>query len=338
MIGVVVAIVVVAAVAVVAMLLIKNKLSASDQQNQLVPAKVKTYSTAVEETNPSAAMTPLDQRTFATSNYKRFYDTVKPAAFQHYLLSAVNDTLKHFAKRINPARDQQELENDVDELMKVIQEDAFKDGAALKNDVAVVAEYLWTSAKTHAVIKDMELCSVLNAVIRDDIAAEIEAAAIIFRTINSRRTKRVSDSTIDTSYPHNGETWRGGSFRREHRAFFERMERQQYRVPGFLATSSKRSVAAKFAFDPDSAHPCAIWRVLFDPRGEEQPQYRCRHMTFVSKTLFENEHEYLFAPYSVFTVLFIKWSDDLHQPHEISIQAAVDNKDEDENLPLTPWY
>lgn len=306
MIGVVVAIVVVAAVAVVAMLLIKNKLSASDQQNQLVPAKVKTYSTAVEETNPSAAMTPLDQRTFATSNYKRFYDTVKPAAFQHYLLSAVNDTLKHFAKRINPARDQQELENDVDELMKVI--------------------------------KDMELCSVLNAVIRDDIAAEIEAAAIIFRTINSRRTKRVSDSTIDTSYPHNGETWRGGSFRREHRAFFERMERQQYRVPGFLATSSKRSVAAKFAFDPDSAHPCAIWRVLFDPRGEEQPQYRCRHMTFVSKTLFENEHEYLFAPYSVFTVLFIKWSDDLHQPHEISIQAAVDNKDEDENLPLTPWY
>ena len=30
-------------------------------------------------------------------------------------------------------------------------------------DVCVAAEYLWTSAKTHAVVKYMPLCSVINA-------------------------------------------------------------------------------------------------------------------------------------------------------------------------------
>jgi hypothetical protein len=249
--------------------------------------------------------------------------------------------LKLFAKRIHPEREQTELENDVNEYMTKVQEDAFANDVELKNDVGAVAEYLWTSAKTHAVVKYMQLCSVLNAVIRDDVAEEVEAAVIFFRGINTRRVRRVNKGDVDTSFPRNGETWRGGSFRKEHAAFFERMLDKKYRVPGFLASSTKRSIAAKFAFEAyedATIHPCVIWRITFDPRGKHHPEYRVQHMTFVSKTLVEGEEEYLFAPYSVFTLVSARWSTQLRKPHEFTIRAACDNKKEDENLPLTPWY
>merc|ERR1719506_2738053 len=225
--------------------------------------------------------------------------------------------------------------------MLKIQDDAFKHDETMKNDIEEMAEYLWTSCEKHRMFKDMELCSVLNAVIRDDVAEEIEAATIIFRSLNSRRIRRhnVLANINAQSYPPNGETWRGGSFRREHRAFFERMIGKKYRVPGFLATSLRREIAAAFAFKADMAnpsHPCAIWRITFDPRGKENPQYRVRHMSLVSKTLIVGEHEYLFAPYSVFTLVSVKWSE--HDAIKFTILAARDNKEEDECLPLTPWY
>merc|ERR1712084_144744 len=141
--------------------------------------------------------------------------------------------------------------------MAKIQDDAFRNDKDLKSDVGAVAEYLWTSGKKHEIVQDMELCSVLNAVIRDDIAEEIEAATMVFRSINSRRIRRrnVHASINVQSYPPKGETWRGGGFRREHRAFFERMIGKKYRVPGFLATSLRREIAAAFAFKADMANP-----------------------------------------------------------------------------------
>ena len=186
----------------------------------------------------------------------------------------------------------------------------------------------------------MQLCSVLNAVIRDDIAAEIHAATIIFRSINTRRVRRVNEgaNTDIQSFPPNGETWRGGGFRNQHKAFFDGIKGKKYRVPAFLATSKDRSVAASFAFKAPDDHPCAIWRITFDPRGKDHPEHRVRHMTFVSKTLVPDEEEYLFAPYSVFTLQKVEWSSKLTKPHEFTIRAACDNKEEDENLPLAPWY
>ena len=48
--------------------------------------------------------------------------------------------------------------------------------------------------------------------------------------------------------------------------------------------------------------------------------------------------EYLFSPYSTFTVISTTWSDDLKQPHLIVLEAALDNQRESERLPLAPWY
>ena len=61
-------------------------------------------------------------------------------------------------------------------------------------------------------------------------------------------------------------------------------------------------------------------------------------MTLVSKTLISGELEYLFAPYSVFTLVSVKWSDELVKPHKFTLRPVIDNKLEDEELPLAPWY
>ena len=273
-------------------------------------------------------------RTFATSNYKRLYDKARPAPSQYVLFDAVTKVFVLYAKRKNPTLDDVKIEQHVKGFMGKMRANVFE----YENNVAAVAEYLWTSAIDHDVVGRMEFSSVLNAVIRDDIALEIEAAAPIVRSINSRRIKRLTMGAIDPTYPPNGETWRGTAFRNEHKAFFDNTKGKKYRVPAFLATSSERHVAATFAFKASKHGPCALWHIQFDKRGREQPQYRVRHMAFVSKTLIPGEEEYLFAPYSVFELVSIVWSGDNDRPHEFIIHPAVDNKKENEHLPLAPWY
>ena len=175
------------------------------------------------------------QRTFANSNYKRFYDKAKPAPFQHRLLAAVNDMLELYAARINSTLNPKKIEEGVHAFMKRIQDDAFKHDKTLQNDVAAAAEFLWTSAKVHMLFRCMELCSIINAVIRDDIAKEIQVAVTICRSINMRRVTRATADGVDPSYPPNGETWRGGGFRQAFAPFFESLQGQKYRVPSPLA-------------------------------------------------------------------------------------------------------
>ena len=40
----------------------------------------------------------------------------------------------------------------------------------------------------------------------------------------------------------------------------------------------------------------------------------------------------------VFRVQRIQWSDVNENPHQIVLQAAIDNSVEDETLPLSPWF
>merc|ERR1712150_243264 len=300
---------------------------------------VPSSSNNAGKANPHTTM-PLAKRTLANSNYKRIYDSVEAPGFQHQLLGAVHHVVSLFAERLNPTLDPEVRKNCLRQFMKKLEGDAFRNDEALQEDVGAVSEYLWTSGKTHEVVNDMELCSILNEVIRDDHANEVEAAAIIFRGINTRRVNRghAGASHIDHSFPTNGETWRGGGFRQEHKKFFQSIKGKKYRVPGFLSTTNKKAVAAMFAFNVDKTNPSAMWRIVFDPRGESDPRFRVKHMTFVSKTLIKGEGEYLFAPYSVFTLQAVSWSTKLDKPHQFTIHAACDNKKEDENLPLAPWY
>jgi len=317
------------------------KFCCSKNEQPTLPLRKPRCRTVTSSPVPSPLPPVTDEHTFANSRYKHYYGKTEAADFQYDLLGAVSKVLKLYIKRQNPKTSQDTIDAGVHSFMTAIQKDAFEHNEALLNDVDAVAEYLWTSSNTHKLVEGMELCSVLNAVIRDDIAHEIKAATIIFRCINNRRVTR-SDTTANLSiqsYPPKGETWRGGGFRKEYKSFFDGMVGKKYRVPSFLATSQLRKIAAGFALKASCGYtrPSAMWRIVFDKRGEEDIQYRVKHMTFVSKTLIKGENEYLFAPYSVFTLVSVEWSKKKDKSHEFTILAACDNKVEDEDLPLAPW-
>ena len=50
------------------------------------------------------------------------------------------------------------------------------------------------------------------------------------------------------------------------------------------------------------------------------------------------EAEYLFAPYSCFTVEEVTWASHPDEPHRVALRASIDNRRESEDLPLCPWY
>jgi hypothetical protein len=93
-----------------------------------------------------------------------------------------------------------------------------------------------------------------------------------------------------------------------------------------------------------------MWVVHVDPAGEHDPAKRCKHVNFVQHSLVPGEQEYLFAPYSIFTVRSVRWGAG-GAPHRIELDAASDNRAAaeggasgrwatpagSEDLPLAPW-
>jgi hypothetical protein len=55
------------------------------------------------------------------------------------------------------------------------------------------------------------------------------------------------------------------------------------------------------------------------------PAQRCKHVNFVQHSLVPGEQEYLFAPYSIFTVRSVSWGAG-GAPHRIELDAASDNQ------------
>jgi hypothetical protein len=135
--------------------------------------------------------------------------------------------------------------------------------------------------------------------------------------------------------------WRGGGFSDQlAKAFF--IKGKQYRAPMFLATSFKKEKAQQFialASHAGFAAPkdaLVLWKVKLDP------QERCHHVNLVQDTITHvpGECEFLFVPYSVFTVESVTWSptpQDRATPHRVTLVAAIDNTAHLEDLPLAPW-
>ena len=90
-------------------------------------------------------------------------------------------------------------------------------------------------------------------------------------------------------------------------------------------------------------HPFVTSPPLLPPplsrvRSRVGRERKCVHVNLVKKTNVEGEEEYLFAPYSAFTVVSATWNLGTSlDPHVIELHAAVDNKEEPEDLPLAPW-
>ena len=212
-------------------------------------------------------------------------------------------------------------------------------------DAGPTAELLWTSAQRFEGVEghEKELCSLINSAIRDDPPELAGPTAGVCRAINTLCVVR-GHAVGELRFPKGGITYRGGGFDNANKAFFT--EGKQFRVPGFLATSFSKSIATNFRDNiatPPPGGSRIMWLIRIDPEGETNPEKRCKHVNFVSNSHIADddgnprEAEFLFAPYSVFTVKTVTWGAD-GEPHEVILKAATDNAAEPEDVPLAPWY
>jgi hypothetical protein len=107
-----------------------------------------------------------------------------------------------------------------------------------------------------------------------------------------------------------------------------------------LATSFSEAVAYAFLYNKYAEGKTPVkWIVEMDPRGRDDPIYKCKRVNFVDTNTL-GEEEFLFAPYSTFTVLEVCVPDRVTDadPVVVRLLAAVDNLHEWDDLDLAPWY
>jgi hypothetical protein len=195
------------------------------------------------------------------------------------------------------------------------------------------AQKMWTSDRCFRMAsKKHKLFSMMNEAIRMDHMDLMAPLAILSRAINKLCLYK-SDV-----FPRKGLCFRGSGMMPWHRDFF--VEDKTYRVPSFLATSFSNVIANDFMKRAEArGQEPVLWTVRLDGRGATDPDHRCLHVNLLEAQEFE-EQEFLFVPYSTFTVEAVLWSrrPTLATPHRITIFAANDNRAEPEDLPVAPWF
>ena len=192
-------------------------------------------------------------------------------------------------------------------------------------DTPYLAIRFWTSGET---LEGRELCSIINESLRMDIDGDytvpITRALNAFCVTSQGRVKRVN-------WPGSNCTYRGGGLPLKHRGFY--FKGLTFRAPMFIATSSDERVAHVFMRRQDEEP--VLWTFCFDSVR------KCKHVNFVDRTdgTVHEEDEFLFAPFSAFTVSEVVWSEKPNpgRPHRIQLQVAPDNMAVSEKLLLSPW-
>eukprot|EP00039_Didymoeca_costata_P002830 m.62946 g.62946 ORF g.62946 m.62946 type:complete len:420 (+) comp11546_c0_seq2:85-1344(+) len=290
--------------------------------------------TNADTSDPPAAASRVHTRSFATSNYKVEYENNMAPKWSHELLAAIEKFLGAYASTLG-------LDNaNVDQFFESLQAEAFKHKEELigEEDVHHAAVRFWTSAKIFPGY-GKELCFCLNEAIRRDELNLMQPLSVIARSINKVCVTRTSEPA--SSFPPDACVYRGAVIPKEHIPFFS--VGKKYRVPGFLATSFQKRVALRFCQNSwrgnEGKSPAVLWEVQVDPMGKHDSSKICKQACYIERTNVPDEAEYLFAPYSVFTVKRIILSEkpDYKNPHIIQLEAAEDNMLEPEDLPLAPW-
>jgi hypothetical protein len=280
-----------------------------------------------------------DEGRFTSTFFLAEYDSLAAGDYkhQHQLIGAVHRIIMHFttlhAATVSKA--------EATQFFQQLQTEAFQHTDELLNEVAEAAQRMWTSALLLPLgdtANGHEFCSILNAAIREDHPDTARDTSIIVRTINQLLITRRAEAS-QVAFPPDATCWRGGTLPDQHRAFFQ--PGTKFRFPVFLATSFYEHTAFEFMY---RAHvnrglPAVRWCIKLDPRGKEQFRYRCKHVSYVTRTNVQGEGEFLFSPYSVFRVTGVREGcrGDDDDPHVIELEAAIDNRKEPADLPLAPW-
>lgn len=90
----------------------------------------------------------------------------------------------------------------------------------------------------------------------------------------------------------------------------------------------------------DGKEPAVLYTIKLDPRGATNEVRRCKHVSLIRKSNVETECEFLYVPYSTFTVseVHVSTNPTYLDPHVIVLESSIDNRVEPEDLPLAPWY
>ena len=158
-----------------------------------------------------------------------------------------------------------------------------------------------------------EFCSLLNQALREDDADTVGHAVTCTHAINTFCVARRGG--IPVPWPSEHVLYRGGAMPRCFQSFFA--VGKAYRAPMFIATSVEQDVSvdtflmrlppAAASQSPPFQEP-VLWRFHLD--GALPPNRRCVHVNFIDRTdgTVHGEDEFLFAPYSTFTVRALEWS------------------------------
>jgi hypothetical protein len=208
-----------------------------------------------------------------------------------------------------------------------------------------MVKLMWTSHIGHNFDgRPREFCWLLNRLIRENDVDKLRAAEPIIRALNlhcvgEQGVRHVTKKT-SVAWPKDFKLYRGGGFNMAYKFFFE--EGVSFRTPGFLATSPNEGTVLEFMSRPEHLPLEPIkWTFHIDPNE------LCWHVNFMDFSMVcdENgeqvENEFLFSPFSAFTVLKAKWQPEgqatLKDPHEVELYVFHCNKTAPETLPLSPW-
>jgi ubiquitin len=271
-----------------------------------------------------------DQRTFADSNYKIAYMRAPKGETQTEgaLFEIVAELISEYCLSVGtPVARASDLTVMLRRESQAAQPADLAPGQSMKH----AAMLLWTSATTGTVGKS--LFGILQLAIREDSDPMVTHAAKLARCINELcvdpRPPPGDDAMRTSSRVARKQVYRGTGFSSECKSFF--VVGVTYRAPMYLATSLSRSVAERFMRDGSADEHC-LWIILMD---RDVDMYNA---SLVQKTHFAGEQEYLFPPYSVFTVVAVNWrAGTTAAPHEITLRASPDNRRESETLPTAPW-
>lgn len=217
-------------------------------------------------------------------------------------------------------------------------------GLSKDDDVPIAAQRLWTSAVRNCA--DQELCGLINLATRTAVPQNARPVALLARAINSklvtvdREAIKRNAAALEQRPGFNGTCFRGGSLPNIHKAFFEQNKTKKIRVPNYLATAFKDGEVVKGFLEraEEQGDPCVKWEIHLTSRAG---RCYCTHVNFIENRTegLDDEHEFLFVPYSVFTIDDVKWSRNptAADPHVITMCAAEDNLEEENDLLLAPW-
>jgi hypothetical protein len=285
------------------------------------------------------------QTAFSTpfAKFDHYYSAAPPPMFADELLGAVRKVIEKFCQKI-----QVDPKYSV-KFFKDLEKQAFTHAQDLTDSISTSAGLIWTSQLLLKLPdgREMEFCAILNRILRDLDDDLLPDACIVVHGINALCVLRRDPSKL--MFPPGGVSYRGGGLPLQHVVqlpgqpppFF--VPGKKYRVPMYLATSFSFIVAQNFSvMAANNGHPPVIWTIKVDPRGESQLLYRCKHVNQISKSNVHGESEFLFAPYSVFTIESVTLppagaAPTPQVPIQIVLTAALDNQPESKQLPLAPW-